>query len=102
MNFGKNGFGLGGVGVGGLTQPIFLPDLFESLLFARVIAKNMDREVLAQPAMHLGEEFPALRLGYLRLGRAFAERAERLEILKPRFVQPGTDRGSAGARDVGR
>jgi hypothetical protein len=43
----------------------------------------MNRIVLAQPAVKLVEKFSALRLGNLRVGRAFAERTKGVERIKP-------------------
>ena len=51
----------------------------EPLPLSFVVAENVHRVALAQPAMQLREKFAALRLGNLRLRRAFAQRTKRVE-----------------------
>ena len=46
---------------------------------AVVVAEDMNSMILAEPAVKLVEEFAALRLGDLRVGRAFAERTKGVE-----------------------
>jgi len=52
------------------------------LAFAIVVAEDVNGVILAKPAMKLGKEFAPLRLGDLRFGRAFTERAESIEAGK--------------------
>ena len=60
------------------------PHLLKSLPLAVVIAKNMDRHVLPQPAMQLLEKLPALRLRHLQFRRTLTQRPERIQRFKLR------------------
>ena len=57
------------------------PNLLEALPLAVVVAEEMDRVVLPQPAMDLGEELLALRLGDVRFRAAVANGAKYLQAL---------------------
>jgi hypothetical protein len=57
----------------------FSPDFRETLPLAVVVAEDMNGVTLPQPAVKLVEKFAALRLGDLRVGRAFAERTKGVE-----------------------
>src|SRR5439155_7374304 len=59
-----------------LAKAIILPNLVEPLPLPFVVAENVNRMALPQPAMQLGEKFAALRLGHLRLRRAIAQRTK--------------------------
>src|SRR5207253_2959771 len=61
------------------AKAIFLPNLVEPLPLPFVVAENVNRVGLAQPAMQLREKFAALCLGNLRLRRAIAQRTKRVE-----------------------
>ena len=58
------------------------PDFFKPLSFAIVVAKDVDRVALPQPAMKLVEKFPAPGLGDLQFGCTFAsdDRPQGVEI----------------------
>ena len=47
----------------------------------------MDGVILPQPAVKLIEEFATLRLGDLRIGRAFAQRTKRVERGEDRIAR---------------
>ena len=57
----------------------FGPDFLEALTFTVVIAENLNRVILPQPAVHLVEKFTPLHLGDLGYWRAFGERTEGIE-----------------------
>ena len=61
---------------------MFLPNFLEALALAVIVAKNIYRIILPQPAVELLEKFAALRLGDLRLRRALGQRTERVEVFK--------------------
>ena len=61
------------------TQAQFIPDLIKPLPLAVVVAEDMNGVTMPQPAVELVEKFAALRLGDLRVGRAFAERTKGVE-----------------------
>ena len=77
------------------TESHFLPNFFKPLPFAVIVAENVNRPALPEPAMQLVEEFTALRLGDLRIGRAFAERAKGIQTFKLRKAEGGGWNGSA-------
>ena len=64
---------------GWTPDPIPAQISVKPLPLAVVVAEDMNRIVLAQPAVKLVEKFAALRLGNLRVGRAFAERTKGVE-----------------------
>jgi hypothetical protein len=66
----------------GFAQAVFAPDFLETLPFAVVVAKEMHGIILAQPAVELLKELPALRLGDVRLRPAIANGPENLQALK--------------------
>src|SRR5215471_1577117 len=79
-------------------QPVFLPNLGESLALAFIIAKDAHIVALAGPAMELGKELAALRLGHRRLRRALGEWTKGLKALESKdFSMPKT-----GALGTGR
>src|SRR5882724_10130953 len=55
-----------------IAETEFLPDFLKALPLAVVVAENVNRIILTQPAVKLLEKFASLRLGDLRLRRAFA------------------------------
>ncbi len=75
-----------------LRQAVFLPNLGEALPFAVVVAEDVDRIALAQPAVQLGEELAPLRLRHLRLRRPLRQRTERLQALEVRSSEAGVAR----------
>src|ERR1700679_3495761 len=50
----------GDAGFFGAFESIFLPDFLEPLAFPVIVAEDLDRIALAQPAMKLLKKFPAL------------------------------------------
>ena len=82
-----------------LHQPVFLPNLGEALPLAVVVAEDVDRVALAQPAVQLGEELAPLRLGHLRLRGALRQRTESLQALEVRSAECGV-RNAARPRGI--
>ncbi len=62
-----------------------------AVLFAGVVAEDLDREPLAQPPVKLNEELASLRFGHRLVRGALAERPVRSSDVNPRA------RGSRGA-----
>src|ERR1017187_2903919 len=65
----------------------FHPNFRKPLAFAVVVAKDMDRVILPQPAVELLKKLAPLRLGDWRLRRTFGQRTERVERSKPRNAE---------------
>src|SRR6266436_7611395 len=68
-------------------KTIFAPNLGEPLALAIVVAKELHRVTLPQPAVELIEKFPALDFGNLRLGRPLGQRPEGVEGGKVRSAK---------------
>ena len=62
-----------------LAEAVFRPDFRETLPFTFIVAEDVNRVALPQPAMQLGEEFMPLCFGDLRFRRAFTEGTESVE-----------------------
>ena len=75
-------------------KAVFFPNFREALLFAVVVAENVDGIILPQPAVKLLEKFATLRLGDLRFGRAFRQRTKASRLSKCRFAAPVSDSAS--------
>ncbi len=75
---------------------MFFPDFLKALAFAVVIAENMNGIILSQPAMNLGEKFPALLLGDLRFGRTLSQRTKSVKTFKLRIADCGLRIGFVG------
>src|SRR5439155_9344089 len=66
-----------------------LPNLFEALALPFVVAKNMDRIALLQPAIEPPKKIAPLRLGHLRIRSG---RADRSKTLKPLELELSIER----------
>src|SRR5258706_9731863 len=71
--------------LGLFSKPIFAPNLLEALPLALVVAKDVHRPALAQPAVDLAEEIAPLHLGDLRLGHLRSKRPKGLQALELEF-----------------
>ena len=68
--------------LGLFSKSVFGPNLLEALPLALVVAKDVDRPALPQPAVDLAEEIAPLHLGDLGLGHLRAKRPKRLQALE--------------------
>ena len=64
------------------AETVFFPNLAEALSFAVIVAKDVHRVVLSEPAMKLVEELAPLCLGDYRLKSFSAERTKRFLQMK--------------------
>src|SRR5579862_4305274 len=62
-----------------ISQPVFPPNFLKTLPLAVVVAKQVQRCSLPQPAMQLAEKLLALRLGDVRFRSPVANRSKNFQ-----------------------